>query len=565
MAEQSKTNRWRRRHKQLLQERQSQNWESHWNEIVEYCLPRRGRYLNSQNDSTQNNDGSKKHSKIFNSTAVTSLGILAAGLRSGRTSPSSPWFSLGLVDEDLAEFAPVREWLHNVRNILMQILSRSNFYRSMHYLYTEIGGFGTNAMMIEEDLTSVIRCRPFTIGEYCLTLDSLYRPESLYRQFSMTACQMQEMFGKGDDKTQGLPIEVKTALDNGNVDKPFEVVHVIEKNGYIKSDKADHRGMAFKSVYYPLGGDENLILREGGYREIPFIAPRWSVAGIDTYGSSPAMDVLADTKMLQKEESQKLKALDKQVDPPMTGPMSLKNSDATIVSGGVTWVDVQQGQQGFQPAYQVNPRIQDLRVDIDIVERRIRDGFYNNLFLAVLNEDKKMTAYEVAKRYEEKASVLGPVFDGLDEEANDPIVDRVFAIANNLGLLPPPPPDLPQGMPLKVEYVSLLSKAQKAVETASIDQLVNFTLLTMQANPDAIDKVDVDEAMDQYGDGLGVAPKIIRSDDNVKLLREEKKKMQQAQQMIANAESTANAVKAAGETPMQGGETTALDMMTGNA
>ena len=363
-TEGSKTCEYRKRYSMLRDEQSS--WRSHWNDITQYLLPRRGRYLQGERNDNFSIGGQQKHEKIINGSAVQALKTLAGGLQGGLTSPTRPWFQLTVADDDLAEFQPVREWLHMVRSAMLQIFSRSNFYGAIHYIYWELGAYGTAAMFIEEDMEYVIRCRPMTIGEYVMALDARYRPCSLMRQFSMTAGQMLEKFGK--DK---LPEAVKSALNNATPDLRFEVQHVIEENKERDDSRGDYKGKMFKSVYYPYSGDnEDQILKESGYNSIPFIAPRWEVTGVDTYGNSPAMDALGDVKMLQKMEEKKLMALDKQVNPPMNAPVALKNQGATSVSGGVNWIDVAQGQQSFTPAYLVNPNLQQMAVEIDRVERR---------------------------------------------------------------------------------------------------------------------------------------------------------------------------------------------------
>jgi len=515
------------------------------------------------NDNFQT-EGRTKHKKIINGSAIQALKTLAGGLQGGLTSPSRPWFQLTLKDEELAEYQPVREWLHKVRLGMLEIFARSNFYSAIHFVYWELGAFGTAAMIIEEDLETVIRCRPMTIGEFVLALDCRYRPNALLRQFSMSAQQMAEHFGKGEDGMGNLPDAVRSALRNGQIDERFEVQHAIVVNGNKEHGRGDYRGKSYKSIYYPYAGEnEDIILRESGYNSIPFIAPRWEVSGVDTYGSSPAMDALGDVKMLQKIEEKKLKALDKQVDPPMNAPVSLKNQGATTVSGGVNWVDVNQGNQGLTPAYLVNPNLQQIAFEIDRVERRIRGFFFNDLFLSVIQADKDMTAFEVAKRHEEKLMMLGPIIERQQSESMDPIIDRVFNIMAELRILPPIPRELQAGLDLKVEYISLLAQAQRMVATAPIEQLIGFVGRVAQASPDVLDKVDFDEAVDQYSTALGIAPKVIKSDDVVEKIRMVKANNQRAAMLAEKAKPFAGAIKDLGTTPR--GDTTALDALLGGA
>lgn len=516
-------------------------------------------------DARQHNDYRKKHQKIINSTGTLAAEVMVSGLNAGLTPHSRPWFVLKLPDEDLSEYAPVREFLHMLRDGMMAVLNRSNFYSAVYPLYDELGLFGTGPMIIDEDIQTVIRCRPLTIGEYALTLDANYKAECLYRQFMMTSSQIWQKFGQGEKKMEGLPPDVLACIKNQEYDKPFEIVHVITPAEYVDLSRADYQGMAYRSIYFPLTGDENYVLRESGYRSIPFVAPRWRVDGVDTYGRSRAMDMLGDVKMLQKLERDKLEALDKVVRPPMNAPAAMRKQGGTIIAGGVNYIDVAQGQQSFTPAFEVRPDLPGVSAEIANVEKRIRDGFYNNLFLAVLNEQKDMTAYEVAKRYEEKASVLGPIMEKLDSEFLNPLIDRVFGIMEANGLLPPIPQEIPAGMPLKIEYISLLAQAQKMVEAGPIEQFVMFVGNLAKLNPAALDKVDFDEIVDQYGGSTLVPPKIIRSDDKVKILRTAREQAQRMQMMAEHLKPAADAVKSLGTTPLKGGDSTALDTMMQNA
>jgi hypothetical protein len=552
--EETKTARYRRRFNALKSERSAQGWDAHWRELAEYFSPVRGRYL--KGDSiTQHNDGRKKHDKIINGSAVDARRTLAGGMQGGLTSPSRPWFRLTTHDKSLAEKEGVRDYLSVVRDQMLMVFARSNFYASAHTIYDECGVFGTGCMLIESDARTVIRCRPFTIGEYCLALDSSYRPSALYRQFSMTVEQLVGEFEWGN-----LDKSIQNAWDAGNYDHRFEVVHVIEVNNERDERYADFRGKAYKSAYFLLSGDSDKLLRESGYNEIPFVAPRWEVVGVDTYGVSPGMAALGDAKQLQLMELKKLKALDKQVDPPMVAPAGLRAVGGTLAAGGVNYIDETAANIGLRPAMENRTNFADLRLEIDAVEQRIRRFFFNDLFLSVLNQEKRMTATEIAKRHEEKLVMLGPILERLDSEFLDPVIDRTFSIMNDLGILPPAPPEL-QGQELKIEYISLLAQAQKIVGTSAVDQLMTFVGAVAGMKPDVLDKVDLDQAVDVYSDMLGVPPSIVNSDDKVEELRASRAQQQQLMQMAQMAQpisqiaqaasSAADAAKTSSETSQQ--------------
>ena len=548
------TAKYRRRYKELVDD--ANDWRSQWSDISDYMLPRKGRYLKDENEET--NSGRKKHQKIINGSTKDALRIVAAGLQGGLTSPSRPWFNLALPDKELTEFGPVKEWLHGVRDSMLNVFARSNFYGSVHSLYKELAAFGTGSMLIEEDFSSVIRCRPFTIGEAVYALDEKYRGNTLYRRTSFTARQIVRKFGEAN-----VSEAVKSAVENGKGDSRFDVIHAIQPNDDFDPQKPTSDSLVFESVSFELKNSPEKFLRKGGYRSKPMVIVRWDVTGVDTYGGCPGMDALGDAMMLQKMEEKKLKALDKMVDPPMNAPVSLKAKGGTIIAGGVNYVDTQQGQQGFVPAYQVNPDIQNIGVEIANVEQRIRRFFFNDLFLSLIGTSKQMTATEVAERHEEKLLMLGPAIERFQQELLDPAIDRTFVIMDSLGLIPPAPPELADA-PIKVEYISLLAQAQKLVGTATVDQLAGFVANAAQVNPEVIDKMNFDEAVDEYGDLLGAAPRLIRTDEEVFVLREQRTQAQQAQQLAEQAKTAAEGAKDLGQADIGDGKT-ALQMIIDGA
>lgn len=545
MKREKSTERYRKRAKFLWEKQET--WRPVWKEISENMLPERGAFLTSPEEEP--NKGERKDRKIINGSANDAVRVIAAGLQGGLTSPSRPWFVLTLDDSDLMEYQPVKEWLHEVRKRMLSVLARSNFYGSTHGLYAELAGFGTGAMLIEEDFTSVIRCRPFTIGEFALGLDAAYRPNALYRRFWLTAEQMAGKFGENN-----LSSAVKTALKS-NKDQWFLVHHAIEPAQQVDPTKVDYRGMQFRSCYWEdkTSEGEEKFLRQGGYRGIPFIGPRWEVTAVNIYGNCPGRSSLGDQKMLQKLEEKKLKQLDKHTDPAMNAPAALKKKGGTIISGGVNYIDVQQGQQSFVPAYQTNPDIRPVAAEIDTVERRIRRFFFNDLFLAILGsmDAKERTAMEIAKAHEEKLIMIGPVIEQLQSEMHDPALDRIFNVMDDLNLFPPPPREL-VGKTINVQYLGLLAQAQKIVSVQSIERVANYVGALAAVKPDVVDKFDFDQSVDEYAEAMGVPPDLVLSDERVAEIRQQRAQQQAQLTALATAEVAAKTGKTMSETPVKG-------------
>ena len=533
-------------------EQEYETWKLHHEEISQYLLPRRGRFLDKE---TRPNDGSKRHQDIIDGTGGRALRILAAGMQSGLTSPSRPWYKLTVADDELAEQENVRQWLDEVTKRMNKFLQRSNFYTSTHNIYYELGAFGTGCMGIDADFDTVFRCYPFTTGEYYLTTDHNQRADGFYRIFWATVKNMVEEFGYDvcSDSVQNM-------YDNGNKDKWVQLVKAIEKNPDHEYGKADRRAMPYLSVTFERKRSEQ-FLKVSGYEEFPIMAPRWTVCGTDVYGISPGMESLGDIKMLHKMQEKSLIALDKLVDPPMNAPVNLRHKGANIVPGGVNYIDLAQGQQGFTPAYQVNPDFQAIEYKIEKVQQAIREGFFADLFLMIANSPKDMTATEVVERHEEKLLMLGPVIERLQPELLDRVIDRVFNIMHNARLIPPPPEEL-QGLPFEVVYISLLAQAQKMVGISAIEQVAAFVGNLAAVKPEALDKFNQDEAIEQYADMIGVPAKIIVPDDEVEAIRMDRAQQMAMDKQMEQGGQLAQGAKVLSETDMGGNS--ALQALMGN-
>lgn len=526
---------------------------SHCKEVAEHVSPQHGLFLCEAD--TEQTEGEKLQGKIINSTPTDAFEIMASGLKAGTMSPSMPWFALSHEDEELMEYSPVRNWLHDVRNIMLSHLSKSNYYSAGDSVFAELTLFGTSAIAAMSDMTRLY-FQPFVMGEYFLTRDANGKIVGLHRRFRLTARELVGAFGK-----ENLSVSVTNALNGGNTEAQFVICHHIIPNDEIDYSKLDFRGQPYLSIYYEEAGDEDKILSKKGFKTKPFAAPRYDVVGRNTWGRSRGMGALPDCKMLQTMEQKKLKALAKMVDPTMNAPSSMRGKGGTLVAGGINYVDAAAGGQSFSPAYMVNPDLQNIAYELDRVETRIKKRFGNDLFLALLNEDKRMTATEVAKRYEEKLIMLGPALNRIQDEYLAPMVDRCFELLLNMGVFPQPPKEI-EGANLKVEFTSVLAQAQKMVGVGTIEQLLSFAGNIAGVNPQVLDKIDFDEAIDQFSTAIGSPPKIVKSDDVVAGIREQRVAQQEAAQRQEMAAQMAQGAELMSRTKLNTGS--ALDRLMGN-
>lgn len=524
------------------------SWDEHWQEIADYLLPRSVRF-----NVERPNDGRKRHNHIYDNSGIRALRVLAAGMMSGMTSPARPWFRLATPDEKLMEYEPVKAWLHEVSVLMRNTFARTNTYRSLHNMYEELGAFGTAGTILMPNAERGIHMHSLAPGEFAIATDAFDQVQTLYREYNMTVSQMVKQFGLDNCSST-----VKNLYKNGRgLDNWVPVVHLMEPRYDRDPRKKDNLNMAYKSCYFEAGGDANQILRESGFDRFRGIVPRWMVNGGDVYGMSPAMEALGDVKQLQHEQLRKAEAIDYMVKPPIDLPTSAKFADVNRLPGGMSFTGGQQA--GGRPLLEVRMDLSALLMDIQDVRGRIDAAFYADLFLMLSNDTRSgITATEVAERHEEKLLMLGPVLERLHNELLDPLIDMTFEELLKSGQLPEPPEEL-QGMELKIEFVSTLAQAQKAVGIASVDRLLGMIGGVAGMRPDVIDKINVDEMVDGYADLLGVDPTYIVAGEKLALIREQKAQQAQQQQAMAQAPAMAQTAQTLSQTPVAGDQESMLD------
>lgn len=542
-AAEAKGARMHRRLEALRGERAS--WMSHWKDINGVLLPRTGRFF-----SSDVNRGDKKHQNILDNTAVRALRILAAGMLSGMTSPARPWFRLALADRSMMEYQPVKVWLEDARSLMLDIFQRSNTYRALHQHYLHLGAFGTSASFIADNPDSLIHHFVMPVGQYLVSTDAFGKPNTLFREFRYTVAQAVGEFGLANVSPQ-----IADMFKRGALDQWVEIVHQVEPRADYIPDSPLTSQMPFSSCYWHKGYKER-PMRESGFKRFRALVARWEVEGGDIYGSScPGMDALGDIRQLQHEQLRKANAIDYQTKPPLQMPTSMKNQEVETLPGGITYVDGV-GNQKIESLFNVNLDLNHLLGDIQDVRGRIQSAFYADLFLMMADTGKQMTATEVAERHEEKLLALGPVLERLHDELLRPLIDVTFEKIIEAGILPPPPPEL-EGVELDVEFISVLAQAQRAVSTQSLDRFFGTVGLLAKFKPEVLDKLDADQAVDEYADALGVNPRVVVPDDVVAASRQQRQQQQQAMAQAEQAKMMAESVGKLGGVETQGGQSNA--------
>lgn len=524
-------------------------WTQNWSDLAEFILPRRSIWLTQSTGGNPNPNnmtrGRPLNTSIADPTATLAVRVCSAGLMSGLASPSRPWFKVIPAVKRMEIDAAARVWLDEIEDRMYTVIAGSNFYNSFAQECEDLVVFGTGPSIIYEDEQDLFRMYNPAVGEYYLATSATMRVDGLYRLFVMTVAQIVDFFG-----VENCTPEIQDLWNQkGNsLEVERQIAHSIEPNFGVSGTEAGKiaGNFTWREVFWVYGQGSAQPLSIRGFVDQPFTAARWSLQSNDAYGRSPGMDVLPDVMQLQVMTRRMAEAIEKQVRPPLIGEMSLKNKPTSTLPGHLTYVTEIGPGKGIRPIYEVNPDVRAMSENIQAIERRIQAGLFNDLFLMLETKvNEEMTAYEVAQKIQEKLQVLGPVIESLIAESLKPKLKRIYNILQRKGMIAPRPPSL-QGIPLDIEFVSMLALAQKGAATGGIERLMSLIGNLSAVYPEAKDNVDVDSLVREYNDLLGNPQKILFGPQEVAQQRAAvAQQAAQQQQMAAMSQAAEAAGKAA--------------------
>jgi len=508
-----------------LQEKRS-NWENHWQEISDYMLPRKAEI------TKQRARGDKRHTQIFDATAIHALELLAASLHGMLTSSSTKWFSLRFKETELNNIDQAMEWLEDAQIRMYDAFAKSNFQQECFEIYFDLIAFGTACLMIEEDQEDTLLFSARHIKELYIQENKKGYVDTIYRKFKMPAQAVVDKFGEDRVSKDVITKFKKSPFDD------IVLVHVCRPRKDFDPKKQDKQNMPFQSIYFE--EETGHIVSIGGFKELPYVVPRYLKSSTEIYGRSPGMNALADVKVLNRMVEHSLKAAAKQIDPPL-----LVSDDSMLAPIRMSPGSINFFRAGSREAI----RPLDINSNISVTlnnENQRRDAIAKMFHVDQLlsTEDKRnMTATEIIQKQDEKMKTLGPVLGRLQSELLSPLITRVFNIMLRQGLFLPAP-EMLQQQELKIQFVSPLALAQRQTELQSLMRGLEIFGSMSQALP-VMDYIDDNGMVKQIIEILGIPASVIKSDQEVQQIRAERAQAEQAameqQQQLAETQMAKNA------------------------
>ncbi len=519
---------------QILKEKESlktdrQTYEAHIQEVCDYTIPNKGNVI------TPLMPGEKKGISLYDSTAAQCNILLANTLHGILTNPASVWFEFTTGNRALDAEDEVRRWMYEATNVVHDVLNQSNFQPEIHEVYLDLGSVGTGCISADEDDDDVIRFMSHHISTVLIDENSRGVIDRVFKTYHWDLRQIAQEFGK-----EAMPEKLQKKLEKGDRCKEY-VTHAVyprTDDELMANPKEGPKSWKVASKW--IIDSEKFEIKESGFREFPYAAPRWSKISGEREGRGPGMTALPDAKMVNAMMLTTLEGAQLSVRPPLQAP------DDGFLNGKVKTFPNAINYYRSGTNDRIEPIITGTRVDfgyqvVEDVRKRIRDAFFVNQLQ--LREGPQMTATEVLQHKEEQARILGPVLGRQHNELLKPLIDRIFGICLRKGVIPKPIPEILSGRNLQVKYSSMIAKAQRTGEATNILRAIQTIQPFVAAKPDIMDNFDGDKVARYAATTFSIPQDILMDEREVAAIRQSRADAQQEliqqQQQQAQAERIA--------------------------
>lgn len=493
-------------------------WEPMWKKAAELCS------LDSELFVTDERGRIKQ--TVFDSTARNALSCFCASMKSVIVPSTERWHRLKATNPQLDDQSDVKKYLEKVTDILFRVryAANSNFASESDVLFHQLGVYGHGIWMVEDDVGRGIIYRTIPVREVYIQKNDRGQLSAVFREYELSAHEALQKFGSH------VSAEIKQA-DAIAPERKFRFLHAVFERDDFAVGKKDFRGMRYASVHIEMNAKK--IVREGGYRSCPYMAPRFFGIAGSSYGDSPAMQAFYD--MLTANEMGKtiLRTGQLQANPPILTNMGLVDANklgsaGAVIRGGLD-------NQG-KPAAVSMQYGNNLAITVEMqkeIRAAIERAFLVPLFQS-LTQSKQMTATEVEKREFEKSMLLAPMCERIAAEWLSGNVERELDILSHYGVLDDVPDGLFYDGSIAVEFESPSVHMQKSSTITGLYQTIEAAVSMAKNNPNVLEIFDMESALRKIADYYGVGSDVVLTKEDMQL-----QKMKTLMQQIG-AETSGN-------------------------
>ena len=393
----------------------------------------------------------------------------------------------------------------------MRYAAASNFAAESDLLFNQLGIYGHALWMVDDDIGRGIVYRTIPVKEAYIKRDDCGRLAAVFREYELTAAEAVSKFG---DSLRG---EIRQAAEN-TPERMFKFLHAVYERDDWQAEEEDFGGMRYASVHLDMAAKR--IIRTGGYRTCPYMAPRFLGIAGSSYGDSPALQAFYD--MLTANEMGKtiLRTGQLQANPPILTSMGLIDANklgsaGAVIRGGLD-------SQG-KPAAVSMQYGNNLSITVEMqreVRAAIERAFLVPLFQS-LTQTKQMTATEVEKREMEKSMLLAPMCERIAAEWLSGNIERELDILGMYGMLDDVPDELMYEGSIAIQFESPAVHMQQSGAIVGLYKTMEAAAAMAQSNPDVLKVFDMEAALRKIADYYGVGSDVVKTADDMAAIQQQ--------------------------------------------
>lgn len=490
---------------QEREEQNASNFRNLYQEVADQMLPRENQIIGVRTP------GEDKSKQVFDPTAMLDLQDMVSGLSAAFFPPGELSFGVTVKDREIANRDNIKRYLALAAQITHDELFASNFMLQLNETLSSLIGFGTGNLYSEwNKKTGGLNFKDWDISFYTIKQNSAGLVDTVIVKYPLTARQAIQEFG--DDVGEKILAASKKSETSSN---RFPFIHRVGPRGERNQNFTDFLNMPFESLYVNV--EEQKLVEEGGFDELPYAVPRWKKSSNEKYGRGQGTIALSVSKELQQMHADFVECGNKWNNPPREVLSNAVEGRVDVRPGADNRVSQMNSIKSLDDGVKGNfPITKDMLEFLQDIIHRI---FFVDVFapLANLPGDRRTTV-EIRERVKQAVKKLaGPIYR-LQSELFTPNIKRDILLLIRNGRIPYPPAEL-QGRGFGIEYISELALAIRDQQSQAFVQFADLVSALDPVFPGAKDIVSMDRALPDIGLSFGLKVEHLNTKEEIEEIR----------------------------------------------
>lgn len=470
--------------------------------------------------------------QVYDDTAVWCNQMFANGLSSNLIPKADRWMYLKVTDittEDLTDEQVI--YLEQVTERILHEFAQpdSQFYSASHEAFLDIGAYGTSPVQISYiDDTVTFKARP--LADVFFDTDMHGKVDTVYYRCFKTARQMMQMFPELEGRND--------FNKDKSVHNRYELVYTVCPSNEKGAKQGGRYGKERPFTVYYWSPQLKGIISESGISYMPFLIPRWSKLADEVYGRGPAFTCLSQIRVLNKMVKEALTSAEY-----LNFPTLIAEEDSIMLPlkyGSRQIMFHEPGSEKPSPIMAGN-QPQYVMEMIRMYRETINRSFFVD---QIIREQKKerQSVLEIQDTRGQMLSQLSPLLNRMEAEYVGPAIEATYELLRRNKQLPELPQSL-QGKTLDIVYTSPSAQSQFATKLTNISAFMRDLAPLAQVKPNVLDALNERELFEKYARYRNVSPTIIKSEDDINAVRQQRAQQEQMLNQAKVAPAIGSAMK----------------------